>query len=93
MCTRFKVVHYGPLSGAERIRCDVMSMRVIGLINWKGGVGKTCTALNTACLFAQSGLKVLVIDADKQGNISYWFGADQSRLTFADILLRDTDAR
>lgn len=62
-------------------------MRTIGFINWKGGVGKTCTALNTACLYASSGLKVLVIDADKQGNISKWFGADPSGLTFADILL------
>ncbi len=68
-------------------------MRTVGMINWKGGVGKTCTALNTACLYGDSGLKVLVIDADKQGNISSWFGADQSGLTFSDILLQGIDAR
>ena len=67
-------------------------MRTIGVINWKGGVGKTCTALSTACLFAQAGLRVLVIDADKQGNISYWFDADQQGLTFADILLDEREA-
>lgn len=68
-------------------------MRTLGFINWKGGVGKTCTAFNTAYLFAQSGLKVLVIDADKQGNISYWFDADQGGLTFSDILLKGKDAK
>lgn len=68
-------------------------MRTVGYINWKGGVGKTCTSLNTAYLFAQAGLKVLVIDADKQGNISYWFGADQSGLTFTDILMEGKDAK
>ncbi|MBO6293817.1 MAG: AAA family ATPase [Selenomonas sp.] len=73
-------------------RKDILAMRTIGLINWKGGVGKTSTALNTACLFANSGLKILVVDADKQGNISTWFGADPSGLTLADILLDGTDA-
>ena len=88
--SKVKVVHNGPL--CESRKDHEISMRIIGFINWKGGVGKTCTALNTSYLFAQSGLKVLVIDADKQGNISYWFGADQPRLTFSDILLNDMDA-
>ena len=64
-------------------------MRVIGIINWKGGVGKTTVSINTAHYFggARENLRVLVIDGDKQANATYWFGADPSNGSFSDILM------
>jgi chromosome partitioning protein len=50
-------------------------MKTISIINMKGGVGKTTAAINIAyTLYAKHGRRVLLVDMDKQGNLSKFFG-------------------
>jgi cellulose biosynthesis protein BcsQ len=48
-------------------------MRIIGVYNIKGGVGKTATAVNLAFLSAREGYRTLVWDLDPQGAATYYF--------------------
>lgn len=52
-------------------------MRVVSIINLKGGVGKTFTAANMAHILNSQGKSVLLVDNDKQGNLSKLFGVYQ----------------
>lgn len=45
---------------------------IISLVNQKGGSGKTTLALNLSAAFAQSGARVLLVDADPQATVSDW---------------------
>ncbi len=47
-------------------------MRTIGFIHQKGGTGKTTLAIGTAMALAETGARVLLMDADPQGTASEW---------------------
>lgn len=49
-------------------------MRVITVSNFKGGVGKTTTAVNLAALCARRGLRTLLVDLDPQASATDYFG-------------------
>ena len=60
-------------------------MIVVGLVNQKGGVGKTTLSVNTAACLAREGARVLLIDADPQGSALDWAAARQKEATFSVI--------
>jgi chromosome partitioning protein len=67
--------------------------RVVGVVNYKGGTGKTTTAAHLAHAWAEVGRSVVVVDADPQGSALTWSELGEWPLPVIGLAVRDLHRR
>jgi chromosome partitioning protein len=79
------------LTDNEKRAKDYAMMRRIAVINQKGGVGKTTTAVNLAAALARTGRRVLLLDLDPQAHATTHLGIapDGTAPSMYDVLVRN----
>ena len=68
-------------------------MKTITFALQKGGTGNTSISVSTAVQLAENGKKVLLLDADPQGNATTWLGIEEISVELADVLMKKNPAK
>lgn len=83
-----------PIEEKNPVTHVIGQTKMIAILNQKGGVGKSTTAVNLAAAIGSMGKQVLLVDLDPQGNASSGLGIEKSqvRACIYDVLLNDVPA-